>query len=241
MKVVILAAGMGLRLGRQTEKIPKCLISVNGKTILDRMVQNCLSIGVNDFVCVVGHGKHSMLKKIAELGSNYSIKITAKENTEYRVTNTGVSLAIALRDIDEDALIINGDNIFDRGILQGLLKSTMTAIVVDRHKVLTDESFKLRINGNFIGRMGKNVPIDQATGEFIGISLIRRDDLGLFKRILSDLIRNRNVYYDFAFQELSTIGRVSFVFTDGHQWTEVDNYDDLVLASKVVKELDATS
>ena len=69
-------------------------------------------------------------------------------------------------------MIINGDNVVDECILYGLLKIKGTALVVDNHKHLNEESFKLRIENNIIMEIGKDIDIDTASGEFIGMKRI---------------------------------------------------------------------
>jgi choline kinase len=81
--------------------------------------------------------------------------------------------------------------------------------------------------------------LNAATGEFIGISKIINQDLDAFKTILNGIIDdNRKQYYDFAFQQLSYVKNVSFIFTSNLKWTEVDTNDDLTSAQKIAEEID---
>jgi choline kinase len=239
MKAVILAAGTGTRLLPLTREVPKCLVSVNGRTILERIVENCLSLSIDEFVVVGGHKKDNLLKAMDALGGVHRTRFECVENPDYRTTNTGVSLNIALRGATDDLLVINGDNVFDRRILRDLLKPSQTAIAIDNTKSLNEESFKVRIQDNVVALMGKQIPIDQANGEFIGISLLRKGDLDTFRGLLGGLIdRNPMTYYDFAFQELSAIRPVVFAYTNGLKWTEVDTPDDLRAAGGLAASFD---
>ena len=239
MKAIILAAGMGLRLQPMTKRIPKCLITVNGKTILERIVQNCVTYNITDFIIVIGHARERICKFVPNLRTKYQVNFDLIENPDYKKTNTAVSLELALSKIDEDVLIINGDNVFDKRMLMTLFKYSETAILIDNIKDLNDESFKVKTDGYIIEQMGKNIEKEKANGEFIGISKINKRDLKLFKYVLEELIHvNPKQYYDFAFIPLSINGLVSFAFTNKLKWTEIDTGFDLIFAQKLAKEID---
>ena len=72
------------------------------------------------------------------------------ENKKYSQTNTSCSVNLATQKLDDDVLIINGDNVVDERIISGLLKINETALVVDNYKELNKESFKLRIKNNIV-------------------------------------------------------------------------------------------
>ncbi len=237
MKAIILAAGTGTRLLPLTEKIPKCLIEIYDKTILEKIIDSCLHVGINDFTVVTGHGKKFVTERLSRsLYRNASYNIV--ENTNYKDTNTGVSLSIALKNIDDTVVIVNGDLIFDEKILNLLINQNRTAIIIDNAKKLTEESFKVKLENKNIKLMGKNISINEADGEFIGLSLIKCDDIYMTEQILEKLIsENKHQYYDFVFQELSKIGLVDFIFTNGLKWTEIDTLDDLKYAKKIAQYL----
>lgn len=233
MKVIILAAGMGIRLMPLTKKIPKCLIEINGKTILEKIIESCLSLGINDFIIVLGHGKEYVAKHLSKLSLDFNYKTI--ENNEYMSTNTGVSLCIALKYVNnEEVIIMNGDIIFDKRILDMLVTKNRTTIVIDNVKKLTDESFKVSIIDNSVALMGKDILIKDANGEFIGLSLIKSEDIDYIKKFLREMMEhNKKQYYDFIFQKFSCIKQIDFVFTNELRWTEIDNFEDLKCAIEV--------
>jgi choline kinase len=238
MKVIILAAGIGQRISPLTDKVPKCLLTLGETTILRRIVDNCMHFGIEEFTAVIGHGDGAMIEAIDQLQCLFSIRFSYIRNPRYRTTNTAISLQIGLDNTKDDVMIINGDNVFDKEILRGLLNQSFTAVAIDNCKTLCDESFKVNIKGNRIELMGKDIPLVEANGEFIGISIIRKRDLELFKSILGKITRlNENSYYDYAFQELSLIQPISVVFTNGLKWTEVDTKHDLIIAQKLIKKI----
>ncbi len=218
--------------------MPKTLLPIGHKTIIEKMVINCLNNGIREYVVVVGHFKEKVADECARLAAKYDVRFTIVENANYFQTNTGVSTLLAIEQLkNKDFIIINGDNVFDQKILTKLLESDSTAMIIDNYKKLNQESFKITIDGSTIKDMGKQIDISTSSGEFIGISEVARDDVELFARILSDLTReNPQQYYDIAFVELSQKSEIDFVFTNGLKWTEIDDIDDFNHAKSIFIE-----
>lgn len=239
MKAIILAAGTGSRLMPLTRDIPKPLLEINDTTLLERMIVNCISNNVIEFVVISGHKKERLIEKIDYLMNKYRIHIETVENKNYSQTNTSFSVNLASQQLDEDILIINGDNVVDKRIISGLLKINETALVVDNFKKLNKESFKVRIENNVISEIGKEINIDTATGEFIGISKVSKEDLPLFNSILEDLItEDVQNYYDLAFKKLSNEVNIDYFYTNGLKWTEIDDKQDWEYAHTLIEELE---
>lgn len=239
MKAIILAAGTGTRLMPLTRNIPKPLLEIDDTSLMERMMLNCISSGVNEFIIVLGHKKERVIETIDYLTNKYQVKIDTVENKKYSQTNTSCSVKLATEQLDDDVIIINGDNVVDERIISGLVKIDKTALVVDNHKQLNQESFKLRIENNVILEIGKGINIDTASGEFIGISKVSKDDLPMFNSILEELIsEDVQNYYDLAYKELSKKSDIKYFYTNGLKWTEIDDKIDWEYAHTLIKEFD---
>lgn len=238
MIAVILAAGMGERLMPLTKDIPKTLLEVNNTTIIERIVLNCLNNQIKEYLVVVGHNKEKVATECDRLAQKYDITFSVVENENYFKTNTGVSTYLAVQQLkNRDFIIINGDNVFDEKIIQNLLKSEYTAMIIDNFKQLNHESFKISIEGSIIKDMGKQIDIESSSGEFIGISKVASGDVEMFGQILSKLTQeDPQQYYDIAFVELSRKSKVDFVYTNGLKWTEIDDINDFNYAKSVFIE-----
>lgn len=241
---VILAAGRGQRLSRDIdlEEIgPKCLLTINEYTLLERMVSDLVSFDVDTINIVVGYKADLVQRICTTLERKYAVNFNLVHNEIYLSTNTAYSLHIGLDNVYDDIVIFNGDVLYDHTILNNLLEENQTAISVDNKKTLTEESFKLRIVDGRIDEMGKTVPIENATGEFIGISKIARNDLKEAKRLLKQLVNdNSNNYYDLIYQSLSKSGNLAYSFTNGLKWTEIDDIHDLTYAKSIAGGSDRT-
>ena len=225
------------------EKIgPKCLLTINGYTLLERMVSDLVSFDVDTINIVVGYKAETVQSVCTTLSKKYGASFNLVNNNDYLSTNTACSLDIGLDDVEDgDVVIFNGDMLYDYNILKNILATKQTAISVDNKKVLTEESFKLRIINNRIEEMGKTTPIEKATGEFIGISTIAGRDLEEAKRLLKVLISDDlNNYYDLIYQSISKSGNLAYSFTNGLKWTEIDDIHDLMYARSIAGISDGT-
>lgn len=106
---VILAAGMGSRLNDVTnDEIPKGLLKINGKTLIERSIEKLRSIGIEKIYIVTGH----LSFKYDELANKYKF-IKTKKNRKYKATGSMTSLAILENDIKEDFLLLESDLIYE--------------------------------------------------------------------------------------------------------------------------------
>ena len=123
MQAIILAAGMGRRLGEYTKDNTKCMVPVNGMPLIDRVLKQLSELDLNRVVIVVGYeGK----KLMDYLGNEKNrLKIEYVINPVYNKTNNIYSLALAKDKLQEDdTLLIESDLIFDDGMFSLLLDNT---------------------------------------------------------------------------------------------------------------------
>ena len=246
---VILSAGMGTRLMPLTKDIPKTLLKINEVTLLERMIKNCIDAEISKFIVVVGYNKEKVIDLCPEIAEKYDIEIKAIAN-ENSVSTYLASKYIEDSNLEEDFILINGDNVIDPEIISRLADSNNTGMIIDNFKELDEESFKLIIddesfnedktiaNGK-INSIGKGLDIPSSTGEFIGVSKVIAEDIPVFNRILEELIQeDPQNYYDYAYKDLSEIKTIDFVLTNGLKWTEIDDHKDWENAQKLVKELE---
>ena len=123
MQAIILAAGMGRRLGEYTKDNTKCMLSVNGVRLIDRVLTQLSPLGLTRVVIVVGYQGQNL---IDYLGHRYDDKFPIEyvENPIYDKTNNIYSLALAKQQLQEDdTLLIESDLIYDDGLFQLLLNN----------------------------------------------------------------------------------------------------------------------
>jgi choline kinase len=224
MEAVILAAGMGTRLG---SLIPKPLTSlVDEKTILDHQIENLMCRSqIKKIYLVVGYKKEIIMEKFPDLLFVY--------NNAYARTNTAKSLLAALNKIEDDVMWMNGDVFFDTEILDLLLQSKVSACLVDRKKCGAEE-IKYRLNGDgFIQQLSKSVK--KAQGEALGINVIRKSDL---KKFRNELVKvGESDYFEKALENLTMSKKLKLAAIDvgPHFCREIDFEEDLVEVQSYLK------
>lgn len=121
MQAVILAAGMGKRLGEYTKDNTKCMVKVNGIALIDRLLGQLSGLGLNRVIIVVGYQGDKLIRHI---GDRYSgrLNIEYVHNPIYDKTNNIYSLALTKDKLKEDdTLLIESDLIFDDRMFSLLL------------------------------------------------------------------------------------------------------------------------
>lgn len=124
MQAIILAAGMGRRLGDLTKNNTKCMLEVNGITLIDRMLMQLSKLPLKRVIIVVGYEGQRLIDYI---GNRYDdlINIEYVENPIYDKTNNIYSLALAKEQLQEDdTLLLESDLIFDDALLNLILEDT---------------------------------------------------------------------------------------------------------------------
>ena len=171
MHAVILAAGVGTRLGRP---FPKSLsVLPTGERILGRQIRLLREAGVDAVTVVVGFKMGLIMEEFPDVYYSY--------NPIFYVTNTSKSLAWGLRHLDDDILWLNGDVVFDPQVLTKLLAATKHNIVcVDKKRCGEEEVKYVSDIAGFITQISKQV--SNPEGEALGINLMRKESLAAFKR-----------------------------------------------------------
>ena len=123
MQAIILAAGMGKRLGELTKDNTKCMVSVNGVRLIDRMLGQLSALQLNRVVIVVGYEGEKLIQHI---GNRYGgqLNIEFVHNPIYDKTNNIYSLWLAKRQMQEDdTLLLESDLIFDSSMLELIIRN----------------------------------------------------------------------------------------------------------------------
>jgi choline kinase len=233
---VILAAGIGSRLSPLTDNCPKSLLTVGGSVILERMIRNCLSCGMSQFVLVLGHMADEIKKFVDK--TFRGIRVTYVINERYRDTNTGYSLMLAAPAIGGAEFVkFDADVVFDVKILRQLLDDDYADVLcIDQNIALEDEEVKVITDDQLqVLEVGKTVDPKLALGESIGIEKISAKTGKLLFAELNEMMEVRahyQDYYEAAYARLVDKGSV-FRALDitGLNWTEIDTAEDFAAAN----------
>ncbi len=123
---VLLAAGVGARLAPLTYSLPKCLVSVSGMPILERLVRALDDHGIDRLVIVVGYRAEMIRAFLGETFGGVAIEYVV--SPLFATTNTLYSLWLARHLIDEPLLLVESDVVFDEPLLAPLLRPDRIAV-----------------------------------------------------------------------------------------------------------------
>ena len=159
MHAIICAAGEGKRMRPHTENFPKALLKIGDKTIIEYMLDNLSACGVRDVVIVVGYKADTVREKI---GSYYrNCRVSYVMNNEYETTNNIYSLWLARDYVRDGMIFFNGDIVFHRGILSGILTNdARNSFAVDPHVELEDDAMKVILQSGRLRKIRKHLGED---------------------------------------------------------------------------------
>ena len=240
MQAIILAAGMGKRLGEHTKDNTKCMVKVNGVRLIDRMLTQLSTRNFSRVVIVVGYKKDELIKHI---GNRYDdrIKIEYVHNDIYDKTNNIYSLALAKEYmLKEDMLLLESDLIFDDSMLDLIINDPNPNLaLVAKYETWMDGTM-VRISEdndilNFIPKKAfrysdiehyyKTCNIYKFSREFSATQYVP------FLEAYSKAMGN-NEYYEQVLRVLTALDRSSLkaLPITNEKWYEIDDVQDLDIA-----------
>ncbi len=245
MQALILAAGMGNRLGKHTRDHTKCMVQVAGKTLLVSALDSLVEAGVSRIVLVMGYRG----EKVQEfMGDNYrGIPIIYRENPDYATTNNIYSLWLA-EDLmaEDDTLLLESDLIFEQRLITRVVNDPAKDLAVvaklepwmDGTVTLLDEDDHI---ASFIPREEINWDKLDHYYKTVNIYKISKDFFSRYYRPFLDAYIQaigKSAYYEQALSLLSNIEAVKLkaLRTRGEKWYEIDTAADLDVANALFAE-----
>lgn len=140
-KAIILIAGLGTRLSPLTNTMPKCLTEINGKSIIANMLEKLEQNHIEETILVIGYLGNKIKKTIGKKFGN--MKVSYIENDIYDKTNNSYSLWLAIKNLDEPLLILEGDVFFENKLLKELLDD-------ERENITAVEKYNPHLDGTFV-------------------------------------------------------------------------------------------
>ncbi len=242
MQAVILAAGIGRRLGDITRNKPKCMVSINGRTIIENALEALKKAGIERVILVTGHAHEKLESFVREMFPELNFEFVY--NKEYASTNNIYSLYLA-RDflLEEDSILLESDVFFERSILTKLLNDRREVLaVVDKYqpwmdgtvvKVDEEDNITAFIPKEFFDyeeadEYYKTVNIYKFSKEFI------RDTYLPFLKAYVEVM-GKNAYYELVLRVISFLEKanVKALRLEGEKWYEIDTLQDIKNAEVV--------
>ena len=245
MQAIILAAGMGKRLGEYTESNTKCMVPVNGTKLIDRALDQLSRLGLRRVVIVVGYEGQKLMDHV---GQEYQgLKIEYVVNPIYDKTNNIYSLALAKEQMQQDdTILLESDLIFEEGMLRLLLDNPFpnlalvakyetwmdgTMVCIDKEQNIVNFVPKAAFNYHNVDQYYKTVNIYKFSKEFASTKYIP------FLEAYSKSVGN-NEYYENVLRIISFLNShdLKALPVGNLKWYEIDDKQDLDIAEALFAE-----
>lgn len=242
MQAIILAAGMGKRLKELTQNNTKCMVKVNGVTLIDRMLHQIDGQHLSRIVIVVGYEGQKLIDYIATLDINTPIIYI--NNPIYDKTNNIYSLSLAKDWLcKDDTLLFESDLIFEDAVLKVLIEDPRdTLALVDKYeswmdgtcvKLAKDDSIEAFVPGkqfqfNEIKEYYKTVNIYKFSKHFSETHYV--PFLDAYSKALGN-----NEYYEQVLRVITMLDEpeIKAKRLNGELWYEIDDIQDLDIATSM--------
>ena len=241
MQAIILAAGMGRRLGEYTKNNTKCMVEVNGEKLIDRFIRQLSKHHLSRLVIVVGYEGQKLIDYI---GHRYDdiINIEYITNPIYDKTNNFYSLALASEVMcSEDTILMESDLILEDDMIDMLVnhpspdlalvakyESWMdgTMVTIDDDRRIISFVSKQAFNYDEADRYFKTVNVYKFSKEFSKHQYV--PFLEAYCKVLGN-----NEYYEQVLNVLTKLGNTTLraLPVSGVKWYEIDDVQDLDIAS----------
>lgn len=242
MKAIILAAGMGTRMDKYTKDLPKCMLSFNGKTLIERQIETLRSAGINSIIIVKGY----MPDKINIVGVKYYT------NRDYVNTNMVETLMCAEAEMDDDILVCYGDILYEKSVVEKAIETDVDiGVIVDidylaywRARLYSwKEDIESLVIGNECNIIEIGVPycpLEKAKARYVGLIRLSKKGIGILKKVY---YKNRKKYFDGdekfmnskSFKKMYMTDMIQLIINSGqkvypirirHGWLEFDTNED---------------
>ncbi len=227
MKAIILAAGVGKRLREHTEE-PKCLLAINGKTLIRRYLEGLQEVGIKEVVIVVGYKKEKVIDAVGKI--SFSGRVNFIENPEYE-RGSILSLRKARDELNEEIVLMDGDVYFEQEVLKKLVESSFkNCLIIDTTSENRGEEVMAGVRNGKIIALERGLKRDfDRIGEWVGFLKISKNATVYLKRILKtgiELQEYEKGYEDVLPELFKQVG-FNFELVDGLSWVEIDFPEDV--------------
>lgn len=233
---LVLAAGSSTRLRPLTDSLPKCLLPIGGKPILAHQLDALIEAQIREVTVVVGFEKEKIIEYVA--AQRYPIEIKYLHNDAYKTTGPILGGLLPAMDILQGPLLFfHCDVLFDAAAVRALLAQEQTSMLY-RVGGWDEEAGKIVIGeNNRVTELGKHVPKDSATGEYLQIAKFEAP----FCNALRETVRaraaeGRDGYTIDAFNDVIQMGVDAFGVPFSGRALEIDTPEDYRAAQDTYTE-----
>lgn len=242
MQSIILAAGMGSRLGALTAENTKCMVKVNEVTLIERLLSQLEDLKLSRIVIVTGYKGKKLQDYIKTLG--IKTEIVFVDNPIYDKTNNIYSLYLARNYLlSEDTMLFESDIIFDDKIIKSLYadKRETLAVVAQYESWMDGTVVRLSDDDEILDVIpGKDFDYSKKEHYFKTVNVYKFSktySTQFYVPFLEAYIHavGNNVYYENVLRILTMLDNTGIhaMRLNGEKWYEIDDIQDLEIASSL--------
>ncbi len=230
---IILAAGQGKRLLPHTKNSPKCLVPISSdQTILSHQLDNLKKANLGNIVILTGY-QHNLIKEhIASFKKDLNIALLYFPYHE--TSGNLMTLWSAKYFLNDEVVIINGDNVFDWKILKKLFCDDKFegSLLANKKSSYDNDDMLVSVEKDILTGVSKTLPRNDISGESIGIMYFNQRGARRLKKILGDIVINhphaKDLWYLHAVDTMAKkFHSIKTKYIGKYYWFEIDFPKDL--------------
>jgi len=245
MQALMLAAGMGRRLGRYTKGNTKCMLEIQEKTLLERAMEACYESGIKKFILVLGYKGDNVKKFLLNECNNPVVKkmeLVFVDNDIYNKTNNIYSLYLAKDEMTkDDTILLESDLIYDYDLIKRLVDSENKNLVsVAKYEQWMDGTvIKIGEDNDIVEFIEKKNFSYQEVDKYyktvnvykFGKEFINKEFLPFLEAYIKAY--GENEYYELVLKIIAHLSRSQLKALDVSDinWYEIDDSQDLDIAN----------
>jgi choline kinase len=232
---IILAAGVGKRLLAVSGGRPKCLVEVGGKSLIVRLIESLVAVGVRDVVVVTGFGDDAVRAAIGRGPDGARMRFAF--NPRFR-EGAILSLWTARDALEGPTLVMDADVLCPTAMLDRLVRSPHeNCFLLDASVENTGEEQMLLVRDGWVRNIVRGgAPGYQLSGESVGFLKLSSPGAQRLRGLLDARVAagHTGIEHEEVYPELLAAIEVGYERIDGMPWTEVDFPEDVVRAEREV-------
>lgn len=231
MQAIILASGVGSRLKPLTDDLPKCLVDIHGKSILERIVDSLIEHNIGDLVITTGFEEGKIRTFMEETFPNIHPQYI--HNEKYNETNYIYSIWKTKDVIKGDVLTIHSDLVYEWDLLRRVMEMDKSGVLINREIPLPEKDFKARLQNGKVVEVGVNI-FGEDAGFCIPIYKFLKKDWDIFMNEMDQFVRNNevNCYAENAMNNITDAIHIHPVYYTSEFAMEIDDHEDLEKAKR---------
>lgn len=237
MKALVLAAGMGERLGKQTASTPKAMLEIAGIRLIDHTLAFLNHPSIEEIGVVGGYKFEQVAEHLSRKNLVYPAEIKIFKNDDYMQGNI-LTLQAAADFIDNDILICNVDHIYPDELLDHIIRNAKgLSAMCDTDRRLGDDDMKVKLNTSGMLKKISKTLADFDAG-YIGMTYCSKEMNETYKAAISAVIDiyGKGASVEFILGHLAANNvDINICYTSGFRWFEIDTPEDIKVAEKYIQ------